>query len=238
MLCFSRAPPEQISFDHLICVIRPTLPFPYGFHFRNFSYGNSFLSHAARANASRAVLPSTIKPVKSYKFQLLFSKHLRIFVPRDRPASRGCTPRPSQRPPGAADLRSSLRICFPFILHGAERPSTFLIADRNLRSLPSPACASAASSRRGWPTGFRRPSPGAAERFDWDNKSAWRSARPRLRRFRLPPGLQGWDSGRGRSPNHCPDVVVASDQPRLMSSCRVHTLHDFSIRVSSVSSAT
>ena len=157
------------------------------------------------------------------------------FVPRDRPASRGCTPRPSQRPPGAADLWSSLRIlCFPFILHGAERPSTFLIADRNLRSLPSPACASAASSRRGWPTEVRRPSPGAAARFYWDNKSARRSARPRLRRFRLPPGLQGC---RGRSPNHCPDVVVASDQPRLMSSCRVHTLHDFSIRVSSVSSA-
>ena len=38
LLCFSRAPSEQISFDHLICVIRPTLPFPYGFQFRNFSY--------------------------------------------------------------------------------------------------------------------------------------------------------------------------------------------------------
>ena len=138
----------------------------------------------------------------------------------------------------------SLLIFFPFILHGAERHWTFLTADRNLRSPPSPACASAAWSRRGWPAKVRRPSSGAAARFYWHNKSARRSARPRLRglrRVRL-PGLQGWDGGRGRSPNHCssPDVVVASDQPRLMSSCRVHTLqclHDFSIRVSSVSSA-
>ena len=151
-----------------------------------------------------------------------------------RAAARRAPPSALRAPPISGH---SLGICFPFILHGAERPSTFLIADRNLRSLPSPACASAASSRRGWPTEVRRPSPGAAARFYWDNKSARRSAQPRLRRFRLPPGLQGWDSGRGRSPNHCPDVVVASDQPRLMSSCRVHTLHDFSIRVSSVSSA-
>ena len=61
---------EYISFDHLICVIRPTPPFPYGFHFRNFSYGNSFRS---LVQMLRAILPSTIKPVKSYKLHLLFS---------------------------------------------------------------------------------------------------------------------------------------------------------------------
>ena len=154
-----------------------------------------------------------------------------------RAAARRAPPSALRAPPISGH---SLRICFPFILHGAERPSTFLIADRNLRSLPSPACASAAWSRRGWPTEVRRPSSGAAARFYWDNKSARRSARPRLRRFRLlstrTRGMAG-GSGRGRSPNHCPDVVDASDQPRPMSCCRVHTLYDFSILVSSVSSA-
>ena len=121
-------------------------------------------------------------------------------------------------------------------MHGAERPSTFLITDRNLRSLPSPACAPA-WSRRGWPSEVLHPSSGTAARFCRDNKSFWRSAQPRLRRFRLAPGLQGWASCRGSSPNHCPDVVVASNQPWLMSSSRVHTLLDFCLQVSSVSPA-
>ena len=133
---------------------------------------NFFLLHASRALATwsafstgRAVLPSTIKQVKSlkqvrsFKYYMLFSYHLQIFVPGGCPTSRSCTLRPFQRPypPGVpiSGHCDSLRIWFPFNLHGAERRSTFSIADRNLRSLRVPSLLGAAAwSRRpgGWPT--------------------------------------------------------------------------------------
>ena len=64
----------------LICVIWQTQPFQYRFHLQNFRQFSATeipffrtVTHTARANTSRAVLPSTIKPVKSYKIHLLFS---------------------------------------------------------------------------------------------------------------------------------------------------------------------
>ena len=139
--------------------------------------------------------------MKSCKFHLAFAN----FVPRDRPASRGCTLRPSQRPlslgAGVPPISGhSLRICSPLNCIGLK--DLDIILDRLRRS--------GALDR--------------AVRFYWDNlnESARRSEsvrarRPRLRRFRLTSGLQGSYSGRDRSPNHSPDVVVACDQPRLMS---------------------
>ena len=67
----------QISFDNLICVIRPALPSRTA----NFL---SFARFSCNRFAACAVLPSTWKPVKSYNFQvhLLFGQYLQIFVPR------------------------------------------------------------------------------------------------------------------------------------------------------------
>ena len=83
---------------------------------------NFFLLHASRALAwsafstGRAVLPSTIKQVKSlkqvrsFKYYMLFSYHLQIFVPGGCPtrdlAQLHTASLPTPVPSGRADLRS------------------------------------------------------------------------------------------------------------------------------------
>ena len=128
--------------------------------------------------------------------------------------------------------------CFQF--NGATRPSTFLIANRNLRyrdrGYPPRQLALLRLEKRhpvvgaggagGWPAEAWCLSLGAAARFDWDNnlKSARRSARPRLwrGRFRVVQTTGGSNRTSGmpvgqrpgpqtpRSPNRCPDIMVAS----------------------------
>ena len=126
----------RTDFDHPICVIRPAPP-------------------------------SLSIPEIQPKF-LSFARITCFSV--SSTSTRGCTPHSATRPAPSErrndrlrSFRGSLRICCPFNLHGAGKPSTFLIADRNLYSLPSPFVAAllCAWSRRGWPTEVRRPSSGA-----------------------------------------------------------------------------
>ena len=73
-ICFSRAPSEQSSFDYLICVIGQALQSPYGSAISGYFQLRKFLSFS-RFSSKRFSYRSSfhIKPVKSYKFHLLFS---------------------------------------------------------------------------------------------------------------------------------------------------------------------
>ena len=133
---------------------------------------------------------------------------------------------------------------FPFNLHGAGRPPTFLIPYRSLRSLsvPSPArlrsCASAggAGLRRsghacGGPAGLDC-GLGAAAHLYWDDKapSGWRGRGCAASDYHQ-------DFRNGTAAGAAVPITLLTWWS-LMSSCRVPSLLDFGLRVSgSVSSA-
>ena len=155
-------------------------------------------------------------------------------VPPRAAARRAPRPSESQRGPHRGRLRAP-QICASM---GPEKASTFLIANRKLRSLPSPACAQAPVlrrsgfklwSRRGWPElssaacRLRRSCALQSHRASASllkKKNTRRSARPRLRRFRLPPGVQGPDSSRpsgGADGSPTPTITVLSpSQPGVL----------------------